>query len=111
MAFFVQEELIGFLYAVIFGAMLGIVYDFFRIIRNVIRHNVAAVSTEDVIFWIGTAVSSFMAVLFFNDGILRMYMILGGLAGCIIYRFTLSRLLVPGISFFSRKYWKYSVFY
>ena len=64
MADFVIEQLMELLKALGAGMVLAAVYDFFRIIRRGIRHATAAVSGEDLLFWITAAFVVFYFFLF-----------------------------------------------
>lgn len=97
------EQLQELLKALAAGAVLAAVYDFFRIIRKIVKHGTVAVSGEDLIFWIVAAFMVFRFFLSVDDGKFRMYMILGLMAGVMAYRMTLGRLLVGIFGFFFRK--------
>ena len=94
MADFVIEQLMELLKALGAGMVLAAVYDFFRIIRRGVRHATAAVSGEDLLFWITAAFVVFYFFLFVDNGKFRMYMIFGLLAGGMIYCLTIGRLIV-----------------
>lgn len=95
MADFVTEELFRLLLSVAVGAGFAAVYDVFRIARMAVKHNYAAVSGEDLLFWIAAGVAVFFFFLFLDDGRLRLYTVLGIFAGIAGYRLTLGRILVP----------------
>lgn len=95
MADFVTVELIRLLLSMAVGASFAIVYDVFRIARRAVKHSYAAVSGEDVIFWLAAGVAAFFFFLFLDEGRLRLYTVLGIFAGITVYRMTLGRILVP----------------
>ena len=98
MADFVTEELLRLLLSMAVGAGFAIVYDVFRIARRAVKHSYAAVSGEDIIFWLAAGVAAFFFFLFLDEGKLRLYTVFGIFAGIMLYRLTLGRLLVPYFS-------------
>lgn len=94
MADFIIEELQKLGLMIGFGIAMAVVYDVFRILRRIIPHNFVAVSTEDLIFWLGLGIPAFYFVLLVNDGEFRLYFILGILLGIFVYRETVSRLIM-----------------
>lgn len=103
MADFIFEETSALLYFLAVGAAMAAVYDVFRILRKIIPHNYQALSAEDLVFWIAAGSVIFFLLLFKNNGMFRVYLFLGSILGALIYRETLSRLLVPGITFICEK--------
>ncbi len=95
MADFATEELVRLLLSMAVGAGLAMVYDLFRIARRAVRHSYAVMSGEDLLFWILAGVATFFFFLFLNEGKFRLYTVLGIFIGIMVYRMTLSRLLVP----------------
>lgn len=95
MADFATEELVRLLLSMAVGAGLAMVYDLFRIARRAVRHSYAVMSGEDLLFWILAGVTTFFFFLFLNEGKFRLYTVLGIFIGIMVYRMTLSRLLVP----------------
>lgn len=89
-------ELRFLLYAITFGALVAAVYDCFRIIRRVCPHKNFLVSMEDLLFWLAMAVTVFYLLNAQSDGRLRWFFIVGAALGMLLYRVSLSRLLVPG---------------
>ena len=86
--FTVSEELVLFGLSCLAGAVIGIFYDIFRVIRIVFPHNDILILIEDIIFLVGYAVF-FMAFSSVSvRGELRGYYILGNIIGFVIYFFT-----------------------
>ena len=79
------RELTTVMRAVVCGAMITFVYDFFRIFRRVLSHNHFWIGIEDLIFWIGTTVWIFSVLYRENDGSFRMYTILAMVLGMVVY--------------------------
>lgn len=85
------------------GIVLFCVYDFFRVLRRVIKHGNALVAGEDLLFWILSSVQAFGFFMFVNKGKYRFYMFLAMLLGAFLYKKTLSRIIVGYFSIFLRK--------
>ncbi len=110
MAAFILEELQKLGLMVGFGAAMAVIYDVFRILRRIIPHNSVAVGAEDLIFWLCLSVPAFCFVLFINDGVFRLYFILGILLGIFVYRETFSRLIIFITEFIVGKLRKLTIF-
>ena len=104
MADFVVDEIRTLFVTIGIGAALAVVYDVFRIARRVVKHNIVAVSGEDVIFWMVAGFATYYFFLFINDGKFRVYMVAGIILGIFSYRMTLSRIFVPFFSKILRKF-------
>ena len=85
------------------GMALLLVYDLLRIIRRLIPHNVWAVGTEDILFWIGGAVVLFAMLYRENSGYIRGFSIGGVLLGMLLYSFGVSPWVVKGSVFILEK--------
>lgn len=103
MADFISGELFKLAMSIGFGAAMAAIYDIFRILRRIVPHNTVAVSTEDLLFWVCLGFPAFGFVLFINDGIFRLYFVLGIMLGIFAYRETVSRILVKFIVFLLKK--------
>ena len=73
----IHEEMMVFLIAVVSGAIVRLVYQCIRCFRRIVVHDLAAVSVEDMIFWLGSAVYMFVQIYHTSDGSIRWYFILG----------------------------------
>lgn len=67
------------------GICLLAIYDSIRIIRRVFPHGIIWVSVEDLLYWILAGSWLFLRVCQVNNGIIRGYMVLGMVAGALIY--------------------------
>ena len=107
-----QEVLAGlYIASLLMGAFAGLVYEIFKLRRNIIRlpsiAEVIIISVEDILFF--TAWGAAFSVLLYitTHGVVRIEAILAQLAGFIIYRATLGRVitwLIERISVFVRKH-------
>ena len=63
------------------GAVMGIYYDFFRIIRRIIRCRYANIVGQDIFFWVTSAFFVFFTMIKLNGGQVRILFVLMVLAG------------------------------
>lgn len=87
------QQMQVFFGAILLGACFGLLYDLFRIIRLVFFKSFTAVFFEDILFWIIVTVVSFFFTILFNNGELRLSLVISGTLGFLIYYFTLGRLV------------------
>ncbi len=78
-----------FLYAVITGAVISLIYDIFRIIRVAIKHGTLLTAIEDISFSIISLIVTLIYFIQFNNGTLRLYLAIGIICGFIICHYTL----------------------
>lgn len=86
-----QLELFG--YSLVFGVLLGVLYDVFRIFRLIFLKNKVAVIFQDILFWVIAGFGTFLFFLATNFGHIRFYMLLGMLIGALAYYLTIGRLV------------------
>lgn len=70
MSAYVNRELILLACSIWQGAVLGFWYDLIKTARKLIRHSHAAVSAEDLCYWIAAALYLFVRIYGENSGIL-----------------------------------------
>ena len=99
----IYHEIHFLLYSFVLGIIITFVYDNFRVARRVIRHNTFFVSIEDLIFWIGVALSIFLLQHRENDGIFRWFSVAGAFLGMMGYRGTISRFYIKHMTVVLRK--------
>jgi len=90
----IAEQTVGFLWSVAFGALLGLFYDVFRIVRVAVRAPSVVVFFQDVAFWFLAGLCTFIFIFAVNAGELRLFLFLGILAGAVVYYFTLGMLVM-----------------
>jgi len=73
-----------FIHAALSGVIVVTVYSCIRVFRRLIRHNLLAVTFEDLVFWLATAVYLFMQLYQTSDGSIRWFFVLGVTAGMIL---------------------------
>ena len=79
------------------GIFIGILFDFFRILRKSFKTINLITNVEDIIFWILTGLSIIYCMYNFSDGSLRLFMFLGLGLGLTIYILTLSNFIVKTV--------------
>lgn len=79
------------------GVILGVLFDFYRVIRSVIRPGSSAGMIFDIVFWVVATPATFLLLLAGNWGQLRLYVFLGMAAGLFAYFQLVSPLVVWGL--------------
>ncbi len=88
------EQMLTFLFALIMGIVICLWYDFFRIIRLCHHFKQLHIFIQDILFWVVSALLSFFLLMARCSGELRSYVFIAELAGFIICRVSLSRLIM-----------------
>jgi len=89
-----QNQAYLFLVFSMTGVAIGILFDFFRILRRSIKTSNIITYIEDVLFWILTGLLVLYNIWYFNNGEIRIFMFLGIILGVLIYMSTLSNIIV-----------------
>lgn len=76
------------------GFLLGVYYDIYRVIRLVLHSKKGAVFVQDMLFFLTSAVITFLFSLAVMDGHLRFYLFLGEGIGFFAYYHTIGRLVM-----------------
>ncbi|MGN0317173.1 MAG: spore cortex biosynthesis protein YabQ [Lachnospira sp.] len=93
------DEAAFFSMSVWWGMVIAFAYDGIRIFRRVIIHrHIIWVWIEDIIFWCVTGLSIFSLCFDRNDGILRLFCVVGLVIGASVYGGTISRYYVRSVS-------------
>ena len=88
------EQLINFIYFIITGMILSIVFDIFRVLRKSFKTSDLVTNIEDIIFGIITGIIKLSSIFLFNNGELRLYIFIGILVGIIIYILFISKYFI-----------------
>lgn len=94
----ISIELQFFLISILWGALVLFLYDFLRILRRIINHNMIIVTVEDLIFWILASVFIFAMIYAKNSGTIRGFSVMGIVIGMLLYHYILSDWFVMLIS-------------
>ena len=89
-----QNQAYLFLVFSLTGVIIGVLFDFFRILRRTIKTCNIITYIEDVLFWILTGLLVLYNIWYFNNGEIRIFMFLGIILGVLIYMSTLSNILI-----------------
>lgn len=85
----VSNQIYIFLFAVIFGLILGVINDIFRFIRYLGFKSKISVFLQDVIYMSICGLLTFLFLLAFNNGEIRYFPLIGEFFGLVIYRYTI----------------------
>lgn len=88
------EQLNNFIYFIIIGMILGVVFDVFRILRKSFKTSDIITNIQDILFGIITGTILLSAIFLFNNGELRLYLFLGIVFGIIIYMLSISKYFI-----------------
>lgn len=90
----IVKEVVFFLHSVVMGVIITFVYDWFLIIRKLIKHGTLWISFEDFIFWIACGIGVFYMLYRENNGILRWFTVIGAMLGMVCYKWLVSKWFV-----------------
>ncbi|MBQ9964481.1 MAG: spore cortex biosynthesis protein YabQ [Clostridia bacterium] len=82
------------------GFLLGAYYDVFRVLRCLLKPGALRVFWQDIVFCVTSAGWVFLFALAVTDGILRVYLFAGLLAGFLAYRYTVGQIVVRTVTSF-----------
>lgn len=84
-----QEQIL--FYSILFGMLLGMIYDFFRIIRLVHSTKQKLLFFQDIVYFLICGFLTFLFLLVVNYGQSRFFIIAGELIGWCIYNLTVGK--------------------
>ena len=88
------QEVTFFLHSVIMGVVITFVYDWFLILRRLIKHNIFWISFEDFFFWAACGLGVFYMLYRENNCVLRWFTVLGAMIGMIFYKLLISSIFI-----------------
>ncbi|MGN0568291.1 MAG: spore cortex biosynthesis protein YabQ [Acutalibacteraceae bacterium] len=94
----VSEQLSVFLYSFGLGFLLGVLYDFFRMLRMIFPFGRTLTFIQDFLYVIICAFATFCFALVLNDGRIMFYIFLGEALGWIIYYFSVGVLVMRAVN-------------
>ncbi len=80
------QEVSFFSHSMIMGIVITFVYDWFLIIRKLIKHNMLWISLEDMVFWFACGIGVFYMLYRENNGVLRWFTVIGAVIGMLCYK-------------------------
>jgi len=90
----ITNQVFIFLIFTINGIIIGLLFDFFRILRKSFKTKDIITYIQDIIFWILTGIIILYSTFTFNNGEIRLFMILGIILGAIIYMIFISSYVI-----------------
>ncbi len=90
----VSEQLTQLFLSCGMGFLLGAYYDVYRVIRLVMRSGKRWIFVQDILFFLTSAVLTFLFSLAVMEGRLRFYLFFGELLGFSAYYFTIGRVVM-----------------
>lgn len=79
-----------FLIFIVNGFLIGLLFDFFRILRKTFKTNDLMTYIEDILFWILTGCIILYSIFIFNNGEIRLFLFIGIILGILLYMLFLS---------------------
>ena len=83
-----------FLIFIINGLIIGLLFDFFRILRKAIKTSDFITYIEDALFWILTGFLILYSIFTFNNGEIRLFMFFAIIIGILLYITMISKLII-----------------
>lgn len=88
----VYEQAEIFYFAFVFGLIIGVWYDLFRLLRALGFNSKRAFILQDIVFMSGSAVMCFLFALVNVNGHFRVFVMIGHMLGLFAYRFSFGML-------------------
>lgn len=93
----IPKELWNFACSMGYGAVIVLLYDFYRMLRIIWEHSTLAVAVEDLLFWFMTGCIIFHMMYTYDYGQIRFYFFLGMCLGMLSYYYTISRFFLYAV--------------
>jgi len=90
----VNNEAYLFVIFIINGVLIGILFDFFRILRKSFKTADFITYLQDITFWILTGILTLYFIFIYNNGEIRLYVFLGIILGILLYMLTISKYII-----------------
>lgn len=93
-----QSQVLGQVYVffvfILVGFLIGLLFDMFRISRRTFKTSDIVTYIEDILFWILSGLLIIFSLFKFNNGEIRVYIIIGLIVGISIYILVFSKLII-----------------
>lgn len=89
-----QSQILIFVYSLLFGIILGVIFDLFRVADIILNVSIKRIFFEDILYFAIIGVLSFLFMIVVNKGEFRIFIIFGELIGFCLYHFTLGRIVI-----------------
>lgn len=83
-----------FLIFIVNGILIGLLFDFFRVLRKSFKTSDIVTYIEDILFWILTGFIILYSIFTFNNGEIRLFLFLGIIIGIISYLLFVSSYII-----------------
>ena len=90
----IYNQALLFLIFIVNGIFIGMLFDIFRILRKSFKTKDLITYIEDLLFWILTGIIILYSIFTFNNGEIRLYMILAIILGTIFYMIIFSKYII-----------------
>lgn len=80
-----------FIYFFLLGIILGLIYDFFKILRIFISRNIF-IFFIDILYFIICSLFTFVLLVYLNSGIIRYFIFQGEFLGFILYKYIFGKI-------------------
>ncbi len=97
-----KNEIFVLCAALVGGALIGVLFDFFRAYRLKVKSNKKATAFQDIMFWTVSSYLIFALIYRINGAQIRWYIFAGLAVGALIYNATVSKLMVKLILFVAK---------
>ena len=87
-----QEKI--FAVMLVFGAVMGVLFDMFKIKRRLLGNSVPVIFLDDLIFSLVSVIAFLFTVFVANNGIFRWFEVFFAALGFCLYRLTLSKFVL-----------------
>ena len=101
----ISNQAFLFLVFLLNGVFIGLIFDFFRILRKSFKTTNIITYIQDILFWILTGIIIIFCMYKFSDGEIRFFMLLGIILGFSLYLLMFSSFIIQ-ICVFIIKYIK-----
>ena len=86
-----ENQPLIFLWCVLCGIIIGIIFDLFRVHRTFFKVSKIGVGIADFIFWLLSGFVALEFIIIFNNGILRVFEFIGIFVGAMLHILFLSK--------------------
>ncbi len=76
------------------GLLIGLLFDFFRILRKAIKTADFITYIEDALFWVLTGLIILYSIFTYNNGEIRLFMFLAIILGILVYLTFISKIIL-----------------
>ena len=95
--------MMNFFISAFWGMLIIVYYDFFRLLRQMLRHSTWMIAVEDLLCWLAVGCMILAVSYKYDQGQIRGYLVLGMIIGALFYNWGLSPYLRGMILFLYKK--------